>query len=59
MRRVLGNDSGVFRIYPSGFSPDSAQPEVAKQVKLDIKEEESGLDFSQMFNTEMQKLSVV
>lgn len=60
MRRVLKNGTAVYRINPMLFSPDSAQPGVAGQVKLDIKEEdEGGLDFSQMFNNEVQKLSVV
>lgn len=59
MRRVLGNSYEVFRIYQSGFSADSTQANVEKEIKMEIKEEESSLDFSQMFNTEMKKLSLV
>lgn len=57
MRRVLNSDNDVFRIYKTGFSSNTNQPPVLKEVKISVKPEPEKPNFAQMLETELQALT--
>ena len=59
MRNVSGYDYEVIRVYQTGFSADSTQGGTAREIKVPMKKEEPEVEFSQLFHSEVQKLSVI
>ena len=57
MRKVFQYGDNHFQVYPSRFTPNSKQPEVSAEFKVQTKPEEKELSFSQMLNAEIRALT--